>query len=105
MLDDAAILLVLAPKRDDVAVFMGFGTRKAAIGERLFENLPRLDVVGHLPRLDLLGEHGQFVPEVLAGVLLDERADLLEELSRVVLPIPQDNSGLSKPVMRCSHRQ
>ena len=61
MLDEAAILLVLTPERDDVAAFAEVGTCEVAVGERLFEFLPRLDVVGRLPLLDLLSDRGQFV--------------------------------------------
>jgi len=55
VLDEAAILLVLAPERDDVAPVPELRTCEVAVGERLFELLPRLDVVGRLPLLDLLG--------------------------------------------------
>jgi len=50
----------------------------------MFKLFPRLDVVGRLPLLDLLGDRGQFAPQLLARVLLDERVDLLEKQSRIV---------------------
>jgi len=93
VLDESAILLVLAPERDDVTAFSELSTCEGAVGERLFELLPRLDIVGRLPLLDLLGDRGQFVPQLLARVLLDERADLLEELARVVRLVARGLAG------------
>jgi len=84
VLDEATILLALTPKRDDVAAFAELGTCEIAVGERLFELFPRLNVVDRLPLLDRLGDSDQFTLQLLAGVPLDECADLLEEQPRVV---------------------
>ncbi|MFC6888173.1 DUF7568 family protein [Halorubrum trueperi] len=45
MLDEAAVFLVLLPTSDDVAAVAELGTCEVAVGERLFEVLPRPDVV------------------------------------------------------------
>ena len=84
MLDESAIFQILFPPRDHVAALTELRTCEVAVSERLFELLPRLDIVGRLPLLDLLGNRGQFVVQLLARVLFDERADLREEQARVV---------------------
>ena len=66
---------------------------RVTVGERLFELFPRLDVVGRLPLLDLLGDRGQFVAKLLARVLFDERPDLLGEQARVVRLIARGLAG------------
>jgi len=43
--------------------------------------------------LDLLGDRGQFAPQLLARVCLDERPDLLEEQSRVVRLVARRLTG------------
>ncbi|MDS0243928.1 hypothetical protein NDO74_21760 [Haloferax sp. S2CR25-2] len=94
MLDESAVFLVLLPTSNTVAAFAKLATCEVAVGERLFEIFPCLDVVGRLPLLDLLGYRDQFVPQLLARVLLDERADFLEEQSRVVRLVARRLAGL-----------
>jgi len=84
VLDEPTILLVFAPERDDIAAFAKLVTCEVTVGERLFKLLPRLDIVGRLPFLNLLGDRGQFAPELFARARFDERADFFEEQSRVV---------------------
>jgi len=84
VLDEAAIPLVLAPERDNVAALADLGTCEAAVGERLFELLPRLDAVGRLPLLDLLGDRGQFTLQFLARVLLYEHSRVVWLIARVL---------------------
>jgi len=61
LLDEAAVFQILLPACNHVATVAQFGTFEVAVGERLFELLPRLDVVSRLPFLDLLGDRGQFI--------------------------------------------
>lgn len=84
MLDQPAVFQIHLPARDHVTTFVKFVTCEVAIGERLFELFPCLDVVGRLPPLDLLGDRRQFIAKLLARVLLNKRPDLLEEQARVV---------------------
>nr|WP_240943050.1 hypothetical protein [Haloferax alexandrinus] len=86
--------MVLLPTSNNVAAFAKLATCEVAVGERLFEIFPCLDVVGRLLLFDLLGYRGQFVPQLLARVLLDERADSLEEQSRVVRLVARRLAGL-----------
>jgi hypothetical protein len=58
VLDRAAILQISHTVRDRLSAVPELRTCEVAVGERLFELLPRLDVVGRLPRLDLLGDRG-----------------------------------------------
>jgi hypothetical protein len=84
VLDEATVFQIHVPPRDHVTTLVKFVTCEVAVGERLFELLSRLHVVGRLPSLDFLGDRGQFIAKFLARVLLDERADFLEEQARVV---------------------
>jgi hypothetical protein len=61
VLDEATVFQVLLPPRDHVAALAELGTCEVAVGERLFEVLPRLDVVGRLPLLDLLGNRTSLI--------------------------------------------
>lgn len=58
--------------------------------------VPRLDVVDRLPILNLLGDRGQFVPQLLARVPFDERSNFLGEQSRVVRSVVEwfDDLGI-----------
>ena len=94
MPDEPAVFLVFLPTSNNVAAFAKLATCEVAVVERLFEIFPCLDVVGRLPLLDLLGYRDQFVPQLLARVLLDERTDLLEEQSRVVRLVARRLAGL-----------
>jgi len=73
VLDEATVFQILLPPCDHVTALVEIGTCEVAVGERLFELLPRLDIEGCLPLLDLLGDRGQFAPQLLARVCLDER--------------------------------
>jgi len=57
VLDEATVFQILF-HRVIVTTFVKFVTCEVAVGERLFEVLPRLDVVGRLPLLDLFGNRG-----------------------------------------------
>lgn len=56
MLDESAVFLAPLPTPNNVATIAEFVTCEVAIGERLFELLPRLDIVGRLLLLDLIGD-------------------------------------------------
>ena len=61
MLDEAAVFKVLLPARNYLTALTELRTCEVAVSERLFEFLPRLGVIGRLPRLDLLGDRRQFI--------------------------------------------
>jgi len=61
VLDELSIFQILLPTCNHVTALTELSTCEVAVGERLFELFPRLDVVGRLPRLDLFGDRRQFV--------------------------------------------
>jgi len=53
VLDEATVFQILLPPCDHVTALVEIGTCEVAVGERLFELLPRLDIEGCLLLLDL----------------------------------------------------
>jgi len=93
VLDEATVFQILLPPCDHVTALVEIGTCEVAVGERLFELLPRLDIEGCLPLLDPLVIAANSLQQLLARVCLDERPDLLEEQSRVVRLVARRLTG------------